>query len=79
MKDKDIEELEQEANEKLYEYIDLLEKANDELLIALKKCVSLLSQFSEAIPGMEGFEDALGQLKEIVMIGERVVIKETLH
>ena len=75
----DIERLKQEANKRLFEYISLLESTNDSLLNTLKQCVSLLSQFSDFSPDQEGFKDMLDQLKDIIRVGERVVIKKTLQ
>ena len=79
MTDPDIEELQKERDRRLFEYIALLEKMNDDLVKTLKQCTQLLSQFTEAVPNPEGFRELLNQLEEIIKVGERVVIKETFH
>jgi len=69
----DIDKLKQEADQRLFEYITLIENTNDSLLSTLKQCVSLLSQFSEAVPDKEGFETLIKHLNVIINAGDQVV------
>jgi hypothetical protein len=69
----DIDKLKQEADQRLFEYITLIENTNDSLLSTLKQCVSLLSQFSEAVPDKEGFKTLIKHLNAIINAGEQVV------
>ena len=73
MTDMDIDKLKQEADQRLYEYITMIESTNNSLLSTLKQCVSLLSQFSEAVPDKEVFEKLIKHLKDIINAGEQVV------
>ncbi len=80
MTDTDLEKLKHEANQKLLEYITLLETTNDTLLTTLRQSVSLLSQFAEAVPDPVKFKELLGHLNQIIQAGEQVAAtKETLH
>jgi hypothetical protein len=72
MADQEIEELKKEADQRLYEYISILEETNSELLNTLKKCLTLLTQFSEIIPDNEDLEETIAALNDIIKVGERV-------
>ena len=75
MTDTDIDKLKQEADQRLNEYITMIESTNNSLLITLKQCVSLLSRFSESVPDQEGFKELLKHLNDIIASGELVVKK----
>ena len=45
--------------QKMLNYIDALEKTNDELLATVKKCVKLLTQFKETVPDPQGWQGML--------------------
>ena len=79
MTDKDIDKLKEEANKKIFEYVALLETTNDALLNTLKQCAKLLSEFTQAMPDNQGFKEIINDLNNAIKIGERVVIKKTLH
>lgn len=79
MSNTDIEKLKQEADQKLLEYITLLESTNDSLLSTLKQCVSVLSQFTEAVPDPEAVKNLLHHLDIIIKAGDQLVFKNTLH
>ena len=69
----DLDKLKQEADQRLCEYISMIETTNDSLLTTLTQCVSLLSQFTEAVPDREGFNKLIKHLNEIIKAGEQVV------
>ena len=75
MTDVDIEKLKQEADQRLCEYISMIESTNDSLLSTLRQCISLLSKFSEAVPDQEGFKKLIKHLNDIIKAGEQVVIR----
>ena len=79
MTDPEIEELKQEADQRLQEYITLIEGTNDSLLTTLKQCVSLLSQFTDAVPNPKPFKELLEHLGKIIDAGEQVVSKKAVH
>ena len=79
MIDPEIEILKQEADQKLLEYITLIESTNDSLLNTLKQCVALLSQFADAVPDPEPFKELLNHLEKIIIAGDQVVTKKTVH
>ena len=79
MTDPEIEELKQEANQRLQEYINLIEGTNESLLTTLKQCVSLLTQFAGAVPDPKPFRELLDHLGKIIDAGEQVVAKKTVH
>ena len=56
MTDPDTEELLKEREQKLFEYIALLENTNDDLVNALKQCTSLLSQFKEFVTKLKAVQ-----------------------
>ena len=51
-KDKDL-------TQKIFDYIALLEKTNDELILTLNKSVELLAQFKEMVSDPQGWQDML--------------------
>jgi hypothetical protein len=73
MTDSDIEKLKQEADQRLYEYITMIESTNLSFVNTLKQCVTLLSQFSEVVPDQEEFNKLIKHLNDIIDAGEQVV------
>ncbi|MBN1850686.1 MAG: hypothetical protein JW932_19100 [Deltaproteobacteria bacterium] len=68
-----------EIGQKIFNYIALLKKTNDELVNTLKECVKLLDQFIESVPDPEGWRNLMEVFKETIQIGERMTVEKTLH
>lgn len=64
---------------KLHQYIQLLEKTNDDLLITLKQAVILLKQFTPSVPNPTGWKDMMVKFQEVIKVGERATIQKTIH
>jgi hypothetical protein len=72
--------LSKDPTQKLFEYIALLENANEELVKTLKKCVELLTELKSSVPDPWGWQEMLDVFQETIKVGERVVgEKPTLH
>ena len=71
-KDKDL-------TQKMFDYIALLEKTNDELIFTLKKSVELLAQFKEMVSDPQGWQDMLDAFQETIKVGERATEEKTFH
>ena len=65
--------------QKMLEYIDALEKTNKQLVISLKMCVELLSNFQQEVPDQQGWQNMLKEFEKIITAGEKIVEKKTLH
>jgi len=69
----------QGQQQKMLEYIDALEKTNKQLVISLKMCVELLSNFQQEVPDQQGWQNMLKEFEKIITAGEKIVEKKTLH
>jgi len=69
----------QDQQQKMLEYIDALEKTNKQLVISLKMCVELLSNFQQEVPDQQGWQNMLKEFEKIITAGEKIVEKKTLH
>ena len=69
----------EELDQKIYNYIALLEKTNEELVKTLKKCVELLTEFKSSVPDQDGWQEMLDVFQGAIKAGERIVGEETLH
>ena len=69
----------QDQQQKTLEYIDALEKTNKQLVISLKMCVELLSNFQQEVPDQQGWQNMLKEFEKIIKAGEKIVEKKTLH
>ena len=69
----------EELDQKIFNYIALLEKTNGELVKTLKKCVELLTEFKSSVPDQDGWQEMLDVFQETISVGERIVGKKTLH
>jgi len=68
-----------DQQQKMLEYIDALEKTNKQLVISLKMCVELLSNFQQEVPDQQGWQNMLKEFEKIITAGEKIVEKKTLH
>ena len=69
----------EESNQKLFNYISLLEKTNEELVKTLKKCVELLTEFKSSVPDPQSWQEMLDVFQEAIKVGERIVGGKTVH
>ena len=63
----------------IFNYIAALEDVNDQLLISLKKCVELLTQFKLFVPDPDGWQEMLDLFEATIREGERVATEKNLH
>ncbi len=63
----------------MMDYIDALEKANAQLVYALKKCVELLAYVQPAISDQKGWQSILEDIEEIIKVGERITGQNPLY
>ena len=68
-----------DPTQELFEYIGLLENANEELVKTLKKCVEVLTEFKSSVPNPEGWQEMLDIFQKTIKTGERIVGGKTLH
>ena len=66
----------EELDQKIFNYIALLEKTNEELVKTLKKSVALLTEFKSSVPNPDGWQRMLDTFQETIRVGERIVEKE---
>jgi len=71
--------LKEELDQKIFNYIALLEKTNEELVKTLKKCVELLTEFKSSVPDPQSWQEMLDVFQETIRVGERIVGGKTLH
>jgi hypothetical protein len=65
--------LSKDPTQKLFEYIALLENANEQLVKTLKKCVELLTEFKPSVPDPERWQEMLDVFQKTIKAGERIV------
>ncbi len=70
---------EKDLTQKMFDYVALLEKTNDDLVFTLKESVELLAQFKEWVPNPQGWQDMLDAFQETINVGERVTDEKVLH
>ena len=68
-----------ESEQKMFAYIDALEKTNKQLVISLKLCVELLSTMRPEAPDQQKWQSMLKEFEQIVAVGEKIVEKKTFH
>ena len=65
--------------ENMIDYIKALEATNDQLLIALKKCVELLASIPPPICDQPGWQEMIEDFEKLVRAVERAEGNKTLH
>ena len=60
-------------------YIDALEATNEQLVIALKRCVEIFVQLKKNTPDPEGWQAMLDDFEKIIGVGEELYEKKTFH
>ena len=71
--------MENSYEQKIFNYITALENTNEELLIALKKCVEVLTHFKPHVADQQGYQEMLNLFHETIKLGERTIEEKTLH
>ena len=71
--------MENSYEQKIFNYITALENTNEELLIALKKCVEVLTHFKPHVADQQGYQEMLNLFHETIKVGERTIEEKTLH
>ena len=70
----------EELDQKIFNYIALLESTNEQLVITLKRCVQLLAEFKSSVHDPKGWQEMLDVFQETIKVGKRIVGKKpTLH
>ena len=69
----------EDPTQKLFEYIALLEKPNEEDVKTLKRCVELLTQFKSSVPDSQKWQQMLDAFQETIRVAESTVEKKTIH
>lgn len=71
--------LETDLEEKVLNYITLLEKTNDELLYTLKHCSRILTDLRTFVHDPVEWQKMLDALDETIENGEKVATQHPLH
>ena len=66
-------------DEKLLKYLEALEAVNHDLLTALKRCLSLLSQLKIAAQDQKAWQDMLDDINGIIQAGDKLYEKRIVH
>ncbi len=69
--------MENELNQKLFDYITALEDTNEELLKSLKYCVKLLTQIKPSVRDPHRWQGMLDVFQKTIRTGERIVGEKT--
>ena len=65
--------------DKLWDYIDAIEKINTELTGALRQCIKLLEQFTNSVPNPAGWEELLDEFRDLLDTAVGTNHGKTLH
>ena len=68
-----------EREQTLLNYIAALEDVNDQLLISLKKCVAVMTEFENFTLDREGWRKMIDLFETTIREGERVGLEKSLH
>jgi len=71
--------LEQKSNRKLFNYITLLEDANEQLVRILKMSTKLLEQCKPVVPDPETWQDMIDAFNHTIKAEEQMIQKKTLQ
>jgi hypothetical protein len=65
--------LENELNQKVYDYITTLENTNEVLIKTLKYCVAILAEIKPSAQDLEEWQRMLNRLQETIKLGEKII------
>ncbi len=71
--------MDKDLYQKMLAYIDALENTNEQLVIALKRCVEIFAQLKKNTPDPEGWQSMLDEFEKIIKVGEVLYEKKTFH
>ncbi len=66
-----------ELDQKIFNYIALLEDTNKELVKTLKKSVELLTQVKPSVRDPQRWQEMLDVFQKTIKVGERIVGEKT--
>jgi hypothetical protein len=69
----------QDQQQKMFEYIDALEKTNKQLVFSLKLYVELLSIMRPDVQDHQKWQSMLKEFAKIITVGEKIGEKKTYH
>jgi len=69
--------LENELNQKVYDYITTLENTNEVLIKTLKYCVAILAEIKPSAQDLEEWQRMLNRLQETIKLGEKIISDKT--
>lgn len=69
----------EDIDSQILNYIDMLEKVNEELIRALKECAGLLSHFKPVVRDPRTWQELVDLIREAVEVGEIRTLERRLH
>ena len=69
--------MENELNQKVYDYITTLENTNEVLIKTLKYCVAILAEIKPSAQDLEEWQKMLNRLQETIKLGENIISEKT--
>jgi hypothetical protein len=69
--------LENELNQKVYDYITTLEKTNEVLIKTLKYCVAILAESKPSSQDPKEWQQMLNRFQETINLGEKIISDKT--
>lgn len=71
--------MDKDLQQKIPNYIAALEKDNEQLIFALKRCVELWAHIRPPTSDQEDWQSILDDIEGIIKVGERIVGEKPLH
>jgi uncharacterized membrane protein YheB (UPF0754 family) len=71
--------LNEEFEQKVFNYIEALETVNEELVKELKKCIQILTRFKQIVDKPQEWQKMLDMFHEKVEVAEKTIEGNTLH
>ena len=69
--------MENELNQKVYDYITTLENTNEVLIKTLKYCIAILAEIKPSAQDLEEWQKMLNRLQETIKLGENIISEKT--
>ena len=69
--------MENELNQKVYDYINTLEKTNEVLIKTLKYCVAILAESKPSSQDPKEWQQMLNRFQETINLGEKIISDKT--
>ena len=71
--------LNEEFEQKVFNYIEALETVNEELVKELKKCIQILTRFKQIVDKPQEWQKMLDMFHETIEVAEKTIEGNTLH